>query len=134
MLKLQFFLIIGALSLISGCSNQQTYAESLSSRPIPSDSASLQRECTELRAEIARQAALPAVAAGNPYVNPALVAAVSQRNIAQIESRAATIRCPGAFNADHADTQQANPIGQCISACKANTEKTPAQCFESCNH
>jgi hypothetical protein len=32
------------------------------------------------------------------------------------------------------ETKAASPIGECIKACKENTNRTPEQCFDACNH
>ena len=92
--------------------------------PITQEQAS--KECAFMRQEIARQGTLS-------QMNPsALVAAVSSQNIAALESRSAELNCRAAFSSS--GTSPANPIEQCITACKANTEKPADECFALCNH
>jgi len=35
---------------------------------------------------------------------------------------------------DRRKAQQVSPIDACIKACKENTQRTPEQCFDGCNH
>ena len=53
----------------------------------------------------------------------------ARKNIASLESKAAEFRCTAAF----AERQAPSGIEACVATCKANTSRTPEQCFDACN-
>lgn len=115
-------IILAALTLLAGC---QTYADKVDSLPMPADENARMEQCGMIRQEIARQNSAPAMMSGNA----AIWNAVAAKNTAALENRAALLRCSAAFS-DAAPVT--NSIEQCIAACKANTSRTPEQCFDSC--
>ena len=54
-------------------------------------------------------------------------------HIAALQNRAAALQCVSAFSAA-SQAPQAAPIDQCVAACKANTGRSPSECFDACNH
>jgi len=130
-----------ALSVI-GCATQpkESYSERLAEMPMPTDAASTQQQCSWVRSEIARMENIEAMPmpGANPYLAAGL-RAKANRDIADLESRAAAMRCAAAFSSQAAlpstdPAAPANPIAQCVAACKTNTSRTGAECFDDCNH
>ena len=78
----------------------------------------------------------------NPFRNGGLLSgqyamvfqAMARNNIAGLESRAANVGCTAAFSSQSLSTNVVSPIQQCVTTCKANTSRTPEQCFDSSNH
>ena len=118
------------ISLFSGCASQPTYEEQLSRIPAPQSEEQRQRVCTFLRSEIARMQNIAAYGAAQMQSNMALYAQLAARkNIAAIESKASEFKCSAAF----AERQAPSGIEACVATCKANTSRTPDQCFDACN-
>lgn len=121
------------ISLFSGCASsppQPTYEEQLSRIPAPQNEEQRQRVCTYLRSEIARMQNIAAFGAAQMQPNMALYAQLAARkNIAAIESKASEFKCSAAF----AERQAPSGIEACVATCKANTSRTPEQCFDACN-
>jgi len=95
------------------------------------------QECAAIRSEIARQQNNAQIIAG---MYPGIMGIAAQgrvkNNIATLESRASELGCYAAFgNRPSAPERPSpSPIESCVSTCKANTSKTPEQCFDACNH
>ena len=104
--------------ILTGCA-QETPRE-------PIKFANTQDECGYIRSEIARKKYLGEHAQGNmaPVFQQMAI-----RDVANLETRSANIGCAGAFSGPVATPN----IESCITACKANTGRTPEQCFDSCN-
>lgn len=119
------YIVAMALALLAGCGGK-SYQQQVDEMPVPTARADIDRQCGQVRSEIARQRSLAAI-------NPSpFVVAVASKNVASLENRAALLRCGAAFSASQA--VQSNPIEQCIAACKANTLKNADECFTACNH
>ena len=134
-----YIVLVVALMMGSCASNSisptsPTYTERLEQRPLPATEADIVQECNWIRSEIARMQSLgaQAVTAQHPQYILAFQA-IARNNIAALESRAANIRCAAAFSSPPATGGGKPTIQQCIEACKANTSRTPAQCFDACN-
>jgi hypothetical protein len=108
--------------------NQPTYLEQVASLPEPQDENQRQRMCGQLRAEIARMQNAATYFRADPNLGTYAQMA-SRRNIAALEAKAAEFRCSAAFAERNAPTG----INACIAACRANTSRSPDQCFDACN-
>ncbi len=124
------WLIACACSLL-GCASQPTYLDQLAAKPMPVGEAQVRSECGWIRSEIARMQSISATAYGQYAM---LFQAMARNNIAGLESRAANVGCAAAFSSQPLPTNTVSPIQQCVATCKANTSRTPEQCFDSCNH
>lgn len=124
--------LIALLSFISiSCATKPTYTEKISMRPIPGGEQARIQECSWIRSEIARMQSVSAYATTSPYA--LAFQAKARKNIAALESRAANIGCNAAFSSVvNADNKSS--IDECIEACKGNTDRTPEECFDACNH
>lgn len=130
----RFFLsTILVAALIEGCANrppQPSYEEQLAQLPVPQNEEQRQKVCANLRSEIARMQNIAAYGAAQMQPNMALYAQLAARkNIAAIEAKAAEFKCSAAF----AERQAPSGIEACVATCKANTSRTPEQCFDACN-
>jgi hypothetical protein len=131
-------------SVLLGCAQQprQSHADGIAQIPSPQDDNDRQRKCAWIRSEIARQQGMGAAVA-SMQTNQMMAIAVrsqAQQNIANLESRASDFGCYAAFSnrpavdAAAPQAQSRSTIESCVAACKANTSRTPEQCFDSCNH
>lgn len=122
-----------AVAFLAGCANsppKPSYEEQLAQLPVPQSEEQRQKVCTYLRSEIARMQNIAAYGATQMQPNMALYAQLAARkNIAAIEAKAAEFRCSAAF----AERQAPSGIEACVATCKANTSRTPEQCFDACN-
>jgi hypothetical protein len=125
--------IILVALFLAGCANNQSgpsYEERLAQIPHPQNEDQRGKVCAYLRSEIARMQNLAAYGAAQMQPNMALYAQLASRNnIASIEAKAAEFRCSAAF----AERQAPSGIEACVATCKANTSRTPEQCFNACN-
>jgi hypothetical protein len=133
-------IVVAASLALTACAgqqntNQQTYAESVASRPMPVTDQDRMSECNWIRSEIARQQSLSqasAAVATSPLMAVAFQA-TTRNNISALESRASNVRCTAAFsNAPAAPAGQS--FDQCFARCQQYTDRTKNQCFDSCNH
>ena len=114
-----------------GCASEPTYLDQLSAKPMPTGEAQVRSECGWIRSEIARMQSISATVSGQDAM---VFQAMARNNIAGLESRAANVGCIAAFSSQSLPTIVVSPIQQCVATCKANTSRTPEQCFDSCNH
>lgn len=124
-------LLCGLLTSCAQSPPQPTFAEQVARIPPPTSDEDRQRKCAALRSEIARQQNI--AMAGTVQLQPMYAAVVqgsARNNIAILESRASDFGCSAAFG----ERPQQTNIEGCIAACKANTGRTPEQCFDACNH
>ena len=105
--------------------------EALQARPYPTEIAEIQEECNWVRSEIARMNSASAASVNSDFAT--YFQAVARSNIAALEGRAANLNCTAAFSSKGAVQPQDSLIQQCIDACTANTDRSPTQCFDSCN-
>ena len=114
--------------------HQPSYAEDISQRPHPTNQHNIDAdECAYIRNEIAKVNGMLAIYANGPKAT--LYKAVALTKIAELESRAAVLKCRSAFSSTHMIKKQ-NPtssIDECIEACKKYTNRTFEQCFDACN-
>jgi len=121
----RFGFVAAMAVLLVGCGGK-TYEQQIDELPIASAQAEIDKQCGQMRSEIARQKSIFAL-------NPSpIVAVIASKNIATLENRAALLKCGAAFSSFQAVPN--NPIEQCIAACKANTAKNAEECFTACNH
>lgn len=113
----------------AGCSSPGASLQTIMNLPAPATEADRQEQCSSIRSEIARQQSAPALAAMGGG-NLAMFQAASAKNVAMLEGRASAIHCEAAFS--NAPAPASSAIDQCISACKANTARSPEQCFDDC--
>jgi hypothetical protein len=131
-MKPHFYIFIFSI-LISSCAYQPSYNEQLSQRQMPTTEQSKSEECSWIRSEIARMENISAVLTGSQYELVSKVAA--RNNIAALNSRAANIGCHEAFSTTQIiEKNNSSSIDECIEACKKNTNRTSAECFDVCNH
>ena len=126
--------IITLAVVLSACASapKQSYSEKFNSRPAPQNSEQHQAECAWVRSEIARMRSVRAQAATSNLA--AYFQATADQNIAALQSRAANLKCNAAFSTVVPNSvNQPSGIEQCISACKANTNHSPEQCFDACD-
>ena len=132
--------LLFSVLLVVGCTQPEpTYKEQLKARPMPTTKQEKDKECLYIRTEIARMQSVAYQAASTPC-NPQyglcigkLMMAKANRNIAELENRASTIKCSSAFSSTSAVSPHRGTIDECIAACLKNTKRTSAQCFDSCN-
>lgn len=124
--------------ILIGCAQEPTqpprpsYAEQLESIPVPHTQKDRDRECAHLRSEIARMKNI--AMAGTATLAPMYALNIqiqARNNIAALESKAAQFRCAASFGVQQ---QPQSNIESCVETCKANTSRTPEQCFDACNH
>jgi hypothetical protein len=84
--------------LISACTGNQRYADSVLNRPLPANDSARNQECTWIRSEMARQQWFAGGAMATSPMQAAMYRAAAQQNIATLESRAANIGCRAAFS------------------------------------
>lgn len=124
---------IFTVAILAGCVNSPpnpSYEEQLAKFPAPQNEEQRQKACTYLRSEIARMQNIASYGAAQMQPNMALYAQLGARNnIAAIEAKAAEFRCSAAF----AERVAPSGIEACVATCKANTSRTPEQCFDACN-
>jgi hypothetical protein len=128
------FLVLAIfVSTLCGCAtgpSQPTYLEQVAALPKPANEREREDMCSKLRAEIARVQNMAAY--GSTYLQPnfAMYAQMAARNnVAALEAKAAEFRCSAAF----AERNPPSAIEACVAACRANTTRSPEQCFDSCN-
>src|SRR5439155_9158581 len=134
-MKALFPVILLLATLLSACATDSpprpTYTQQVASIPPPVSDNDRQRKCGWLRAEIARQQNIAMVGSTQLQGLYATALQVSARNnIAVLESRASDFGCYTAFSPRTAPSN----IESCVATCKANTSKSPEQCFDACNH
>jgi len=120
--------------LVGGCAStksEQTYAEQIAQIPTPNGEDDKQKKCAYLRSEIARQQNIATYASQMQGIYATAGVMGARNNIATLESRASDFNCNAAFGASRPPESS---ISVCIEACKANTERSSEQCFDSCNH
>lgn len=133
-MNLKSISIIILAVVMSACASapKQSYSEKLNARPAPQNAEQHQTECAWVRSEIARMRSVRAQAATSNLA--AYFQATADQNIAALQSRAASLKCNAAFSAVVPNSaNQPSGIEQCIAACKANTNRSPEQCFDACN-
>ena len=127
------------LLIFNGCTKQPTYSESLDVRVMPTTKTEQQKECLYLRQEISRMQSLyqqGSVQKCNPAYGLCMGPIIMQKanyNIASLENRASIVSCDSAFSTIKVINNQNSSIKECIEACKLNTNRTPTECFDSCN-
>jgi hypothetical protein len=130
--------------------DEETYAERLARRPMPTDEAGRKTECAWIRQEDARlQNLLVAFdmqarsAAPGPYNFTPIYRAQMQMGVrdasAALASRAADVGCTAAFSNAPAiqavpspAPQQGMSFDECFQKCKQYTSRSNEQCFDSC--
>ena len=144
-------LILAGLLLLGACATQQQrYQEKLEQIPAPANEADRQQKCAWLRGEIADQQRFAAAAKEQTADLTAMATQANARSkIAALESKADDFHCnaladnqplptrivpPWQRPAPAVETPGPSKIESCIAACKANTPRTPEQCFDACNH
>lgn len=120
-------IILLAMSLCA-CATEPSYRDSVMNRPVPTGEADVSKECAWIRSEIARMNSLAAASTMSQFA--LAFQAQARNNIAVLETRAAEVQCLASFAATKPETPK---IIQCIDACKANTDRGSAACFDSCN-
>jgi hypothetical protein len=126
-LSLLFTILVGCVQ----SPPQPNYAQQVALIPPPTNEEERQQKCTALRSEIARQQNIAMM--GSAQLQGMYAVAIQARarnNIAALESRASDFGCSAAFG----ERPVQSNIESCVSTCKANTSKTPEQCFDTCNH
>jgi len=125
--------LAGTFALASAV-HAQTYAEKVAAIPAPSTESDWQHKCAALRQEVSRQRTAGAYAGGQlqGLMGIAAQGAVGS-NIAALESRVSDFHCATGY-VDPSSAKPRSNIDSCIEACKANTSRTPDQCFDACNH
>lgn len=126
-------LIFMASLFLMLCDHQPSYAEDSSQRPYSTSRQDIDAKCAWIRNEIAKANSLIAMYANRR--NAAFIKAVALKKIAELENRAAVLKCRSAFSSTHIMEKQ-NPtssIDECIEACKKYTNRTSEQCFDACN-
>ena len=125
------FVLFFVLAL--GCAKSQSV--NYLARPLPATEEQRQAECLWIRQEIARQRSIVnyAYSSGNPYA--AIFQTKAGQNIAQLEARAAQIRCHAAFSntIPPASTPDKLSFDECFKKCKELTGRTREDCFDSCS-
>lgn len=127
-------------AFLVGCAQQPpqpSYEQHLAQIPPPSDEKDRQKKCAYLRSEIARQQNIAMVGGAQLQGMYALtIQATARKNIAALEARASDFSCYAAFS-NRPSTESVpikSDIEACVETCKANTSRTPEQCFDACNH
>jgi hypothetical protein len=133
---------LSALSM-SGCATTEpTQRENpfatLHLKPIPSSATDRDSECLLLSQEIVRQGNLAQFAGMNqPPMFALTIRALSQQNIAYIQSRRAQIQCdsvrlvvdpPGKTSSE----KEQMSLEMCVKKCAELTARNPEQCFDAC--
>lgn len=132
-------IVLAVFLFLFGCATESgtrgpSYAESLSSRSLPSNDEERIQECSWIRSEIARQQGLAEhFMSRAPSVQYVMLFRAEARNrIAALESRASNVQCTAAFsNSPPASSKQT--FDQCFKRCQQYTNRTKEQCFDSCN-
>lgn len=115
-----------------GCATDLPYSDQLSMRPQPQNQNDLQQECSWIRKEISRMHSVSSQAITSQFA--LAFQAKARNNIADLESRAAKIKCSSAFSSTTVVTQPSNTsIRECVDVCKENTSQSSQQCFNLCN-
>jgi hypothetical protein len=123
--------------------DEETYAERLARRPMPTDEAGRKAECGWIRQEAARlQSALIAseqmmnsqVQTNLTPIYRAALRGQYQQAGAALETRAADVGCTAAFSNAPAPPaqQQGMSFDECFQKCKQYTSRTNEQCFDAC--
>jgi hypothetical protein len=128
-----YFAFAFALVFLASCAQtlpQPSYTDQLAGWKSPVNADQQQRACSYIRSEIARMQNIAMV--GSAQLAPMYAMNIqinARQNIAALQSKAAEYRCSAAF----AERQAPTGIESCVATCKANTARTPEQCFDSCN-
>jgi len=138
---LTLFLVAGAI--LTGCASEPPQQRpALTSRPIPSTLEGRQRECEQIRydlADVESRASVASQAITNPSMRLYAIAELRQQR-AELESRAAQLSCAAAFSSvvREPSTRPPQPppsrlsFDECFARCKDLTERTNEQCFDTC--
>ncbi len=148
-------LALAVVLLAGGCATQQaSYQAQLDRIPTPVSAADRQQTCAWIHAEIARQQKMAAPGSDSGFDLVALSTQANARSrISALEAKDSEFRCstvaggggpaPSVPPWERPAPVVAPPvvvapgpskIESCIAACKANTPRTPEQCFDACNH
>ena len=130
-----------ALLFVSGCGSfteKRSYVEQLSQIPAPVSEGDWLTKCSMLSDELAKQQTLVSLGADRKNVE-AVQSRQKDFSCASGFARAAPppppeVSAPSAAPAAVTTTRPKSAIESCIEACKANTPRTPEQCFDACNH
>jgi hypothetical protein len=150
--------------LAGACTTQKdAYEERINSIPDPSSDPDRQQKCAWLSGELAAQRkVIEGSADVDGDLTVVAARALARSKIHLLEMRADDFHCssvtpdprlpaltvppwihaappasvpvPVAPPAGATAPAAASPIEACIAACKANTPRTPEQCFDACNH
>jgi hypothetical protein len=103
-------------------------------QPKPMTDEARRQECSWIQTQLARQKTLATyVATTASFPELALQhQAATQRNMAVLESRAASINCAAALPSVPA-TAGGLSFDACFARCKQYTERSNEQCFDACN-
>ncbi|WP_315809460.1 hypothetical protein [Pseudomonas sp. C9-3] len=131
----RILLTILVATVLPGCETGPTYRQQIENRPLPVTAEEKQKECSMLRSEIARINTAPVYIPPGPNAGLFMIAAQQRAadSIAVVENRAAAVQCTAAFSNVVTTSSPPVDINACITACKANTSRSPEQCFDSCN-
>ena len=119
--------------LVSSCASEPP-RRPMTSRPLPSTDSDRDRQCAEIRQEIARQYSLMQASASSQFAIAFMARA--RQNIAELESRSEQIQCSVVRVAP------TNPVvpaasdkmnfEQCFAKCREVTSRTEEACFDAC--
>ena len=139
----KLFFSILLLLAISGCATTEPASRenpfsTLHLRPIPNSAVDRDAECISLGQEIVRQTSVAQFAAMNQPPMFALGSrALSQQNIAYIQSRRSQIQCDVVRVMTDQPVKSSNEsermsLEMCVKKCTELTSRTAEQCFDSC--
>ena len=117
-----------------------THADEMTDRIMavkpPQNEAAHDRICGGLRSIVADSESRNEIASAR--LQPMLAMSIHQvmgQRIAAANEKEAELQCDTPFHGIAVQVQPpASKIDECIAACKANTGRTPSQCFDACNH
>jgi hypothetical protein len=149
-MKKAALIAVGLLALTGCATQQERYEASLDQMPAPTDAADRQQKCAWLRGQIAQQQRIADTAREQTADLTGLATQANARSkVASLDSKTAQFGCnsvaadapipvrtvpPWQRPVPAAEAPGPSKIESCIAACKANTPRTPEQCFDACNH